>query len=86
MLPGIVLNTRDYRGRDFADFYAARSPATGPGFYVYGRNGYHYGGVIMLCARPDVPARGHCHYNGRVRRGWRTLREARAVASALRAL
>lgn len=76
----------DYRGRHYRDFHARRSASDGPGWYVFGRNPHHYGGnLVMLVARPEVEARKHPHYNVRVRRGFRTMREAREVAAILRA-
>lgn len=74
----------DHKGRKYREFFADRS-GVGPGWYVYGRCRDAYGpqGVIRICARPDVPARTHQHYNPKVRRGWHLLREARAVADEL---
>lgn len=87
---GVEVNTENYGGYHFADFFARRDPATGPGWYVYGRNSEKYGtkadgtGIyVMLCARPSVKARRHRHYNCLVRRGWATKGEAEAVARFL---
>lgn len=75
----------DYRGRVYDRFHARRSPDTGPGWYVYGRNVDYGDTLVMLCAWPDVPERKHKHYNGKVLRGWNTKREAEAVASRMNA-
>lgn len=47
---------------------------------------HKYGGIIKLVARPQVPYRKHPHYNTRVRRGWRTLKEVEAVCEMLNTL
>lgn len=75
----------DYKGRAFSGFYAARSPQDGPGWYVFGRNPGYGGSLVMLCARPAVAPRKHPHYNCKVRRGFRTRREASGLAQALNA-
>lgn len=76
----------DYAGRLYGDFHARRSASDGPGWYVYGRCPHAYGGrLVNVCARPAVQPRKHPHYNGPIRRGFRTLREAAAVAAALNA-
>jgi len=84
-LQGVDFHSVDYAGRDYREFFPARAPATGPGWYVFGLNRDHYapGGIVHLCARPDVAARAHPHYNIRVRRGWQTRREAQAIADHL---
>jgi hypothetical protein len=70
----------DYKGRVYRQFHARRDPSHGPGWYVFGRNEGYGDRLVMCCARPAVKARRHPHYNGLVRRGWRTMREARAIA------
>lgn len=83
MLPGVILNTRDYRGRDYADFHARKDSGV-KGWVLFGRGADYGGRLIMLCARPDVPA---YRYGGRViRRGWRTKAEASRVAAVLNLL
>lgn len=80
-----TIKTVDYRGRTYSAFFPRRDSGTGPGWYVFGC-GAEYGGTLrMLCARPDVAARRHPHYNVLVRRGFRTMREAAAVAAAMNA-
>ena len=74
---------QDSRGRIFANFYPRRDPASGPGWYVFGRNPEYAGALIMLCARPDVKPRKHPHYNCLVRRGYHTKAEAAHVAAQL---
>lgn len=72
----IEVETVNYSGHLFSDFYAYKSPQTGPGWYIMGRNSEKYGTLpngkgayVMLCARPDLKARAHPHYNGQIRRG-----------------
>jgi hypothetical protein len=84
------LETVNYSGHTFADFYPRRDPATGPGWYVFGRNTVKYGvladgtgAYVMLCARPAVTARKHRYYNCDVRRGWYTKREAQQIVDSL---
>jgi hypothetical protein len=84
------LETENYSGHTFSDFFVQRDTSRGPGWFVFGRNGEKYGrkpngegAYIMLCARPNVRARRHVHYNGLVKRGWNTKREARTVIEFL---
>lgn len=73
-----------YDGSLFHDFYVARDPITGPGWFIFGRNKEKYGVSAngkgrygMLCGyRVHKGAR---NYNGQVRHGWRTKREALAA-------
>lgn len=80
-----IFNNQGFREPStFAEFFPQRSPHTGPGWYVFGRNRHFYGGsYIKLCARPDVRARQYRHYNGPVRRGWYTKAEAQEIADWL---
>jgi len=89
---GIDLVTANYDGHRFDDFYVSRDTSSAPGWFVFGRNAEKYGrradgkgAYVMLCGRPDVPARRHPHYNGPVRRGWHRKCEAQAVADYLNA-
>lgn len=75
-----VVSLTGFRGGHFTEHTARRDSSYGPGWYVFGRNPAYNGRYVMRTAQPDVPARKHPHYNGRVKRGWRTLREALAVA------
>ena len=84
-LNGVEVKTTDHLGRVFSDFFVAKASDKGPGWYVYGRNAGYGGKLITLVARPDVAARKHPHYNGPVRRGWRTKAEAQAIANKLNA-
>lgn len=45
-----------------------------------------YRGIIKRVAQPSVTYRSHLHYNTRVRRGWKTLKEARAICLMLNTL
>lgn len=66
----------DRRGRIFdREFLLYREPSQGPGWYVFGRD--RNSEVIRLVARPNVAPRKLPTYNVKVRRGWRTLKEAR---------
>jgi len=80
-----IVKTIGFRGGYFNQFYARTDPATGPGWYVFGVNPCYNNRYVMLCARPDVPPRTLKHYNGRVQRGYRTRKKARAVAAMLNA-
>lgn len=82
-MEGVIFNATDHCGRTFKDFFPTRAEPHGPGWFVYGRNPDYYGGLVYLCGRPDVKPRQCAHYNGKVRRGWRTKREAAAVAARL---
>lgn len=91
-MAGVLVQTANYRDDQFRDFYPAQSATDGPGWYVFGRNSERYGtnangegNYIMLCARPDVPARRNPNYNGKVQRGWRTRREAQTIAALMNA-
>lgn len=86
----IEVETVNYSGHLFSDFYAAKSPQTGSGWYIMGRNSEKYGTLpngkgayVMLCARPDLKPRSHPHYNVQIRRGWKTKREATEIAEFL---
>ena len=81
----VDLQTSDYKGRTFRDFYSAQAPHNGPGWYVFGRCREVSAAVIMLCARPVVKPRAYKHYNGKTRRGWLTKRQADQVATRLNA-
>jgi len=75
-----------YDGTLFADYFVARD-AAGPGWFIHGRDktkyGVHHDGpnkgkgcYVLLCGYVrEGTAR---NYNGRVRIGWRTKREAQA--------
>lgn len=87
---GVEIETRNYSGHVFSEFYVQRNPGLAPGWFVFGRNAEKYGRLpdgrgayVMLCARPDVRPRRHPHYNGQVRRGWHLKRQAQAVADAM---
>ena len=75
----------DYRGREYDRFHARPDYGLAPGWFVFGRNPEYGDNLVMLRARPDVKARQHPHFNGKVRRGWHTKREAQAIADAMNA-
>lgn len=82
ILQGIKIQTSDYKGRVYSDFYAAQDPII-PGWIVMGK-GEEYGGMLrMISARPDVKERRYKYINGKISRGWRTRREAQAIADAM---
>lgn len=72
----------DYAGRYYDRFYAERDHS-GPGWYIFGRNPQYGGRLIRLIARPNVKPRVHPHYNIKIRRGFRTRREAEMVVEFL---
>jgi hypothetical protein len=85
-----ALETTNYSGHVFSDFYVRRDPGYGPGWFVFGRNSEKYGTIadgsgayVKRCAWPDRPPRRHVHYNGQVQHGWRLKRDAQAVADRL---
>lgn len=85
-------STTNHEGYAFSDFHARKDPHYGPGWYVFGRNAEKYGrnadgkgSYVMLCARPDTPLRRSKGFNRPVPPGWRTKREAQAVAAAMNA-
>lgn len=75
-----------YDGTLFTDFHVRRDHA-GPGWFIFGRDKAKYGvnakgegNYVMLCGyRREGTAR---NYNGRVRIGWKTKREAQAALDA----
>lgn len=76
----------NHRGVEFREFFPTRSTTHGPGWFVFGRNRDWYGGnYTMLCARPLLPLRRYKNLNCKTSRGWRTKREAQAVADDLNA-
>lgn len=77
-----------YDGSVFTDFYVAKDPCHGPGWFIFGRNKVKYGvhadgsgAYVKNCAYRY--ARHHRHYNGRVNHGWMRKRDAQAVADQL---
>jgi hypothetical protein len=82
ILQGIKIQTSDYKGRVYSDFYPAQDSII-PGWIVMGK-GEEYGGMLrMICARPDVKERRYKYINGKISRGFRTRREAQAIANAM---
>ena len=79
----IEVTTTNFRGGHHTRFYAAMDHSHGPGWFIYGRNPAYDGKYSMVVARPDVKARKRPNWNVLTRAGWRTLREARAVAALL---
>lgn len=83
-IPGVKFTGRGFRGGFFNAFFVRRSTMVeGPGWFVYGSNPAYGGRYTMLCAHPDAAARKYPGYNCKVHRGWRTKREADAVALEL---
>lgn len=87
---GVAYNLTGYDGSNFRDGFEPRQDHSGPGWFVFARNAEKYGTLpdgrgayVALVAWPDKPRRACPNYNGRVRRGWRTKREAQAVADRL---
>lgn len=73
----------DWKGRVFTDYYVDRAPGSGPGWYIWGQNAEYDGRLRFLCGRPAVKARRLKHWNGRVRRGWATKKEAERVLAEI---
>ena len=86
MPESIAINFTDSRGREYRHgLFVDHAPAYGPGWYIYGRclTDYRPVGIITVVARPDVAPRKYSLWNGRVRRGWRTKREALAALATV---
>ena len=73
-----------YDGTQFGDLHVRRDSSSGPGWFIFGRDARKYGvnekgeGVyVLLCGYRF--RRHHVHYNGPVRHGWRTKRDALAA-------
>ena len=79
----ILLSTANYRGQMYDRFHARKSPSDGPGWFIFGRNPSYNDYYVMLCARPNRPLRKVPLYNGQARCGFRTMRDAVAVAAEL---
>ena len=82
----IAVNYTDGKGREYRHgLFVAKAPAYGPGWYIYGRclTDYLPDGIVTMVARPDVAPRKYPLWNGRVRRGWHTKREALAALATL---
>lgn len=83
----IDITTVDHRGRWY-DRYEATRNRRGPGWVVdgFGNGAESYSASIrMQVARPAGRARWHPHWNCAVHSGWKTRREAQAVADRLNA-
>jgi|SRR5882672_9137525 len=81
----VEIETIDYAGRTYAGFHARRDPATGPGWYVFGRADGVSANVVKLCARPVAKPRAHPHYNVKVRSGFKAKWIAAKVAAVMTA-
>jgi hypothetical protein len=83
-IEGAVIETVDYKGRAYKDFYPLRN-MFGPGWYVAGRNYDWYGGHLVhpYCGMPDRKPRLWRNYNTRSVNGWKTKREAQGIADAM---
>lgn len=83
----INFSREGYDGTIFSDFFVARGTHEGPGWFIYGRDTKKYGTFpdgrgryVMLCGYRI--RRGARNYNGQVRHGWPTKREAEAMLRA----
>lgn len=72
----------DYKGRMFTDFYPSKD-CTGPGWFLLGKNPEYDGRLRKVCAWLDVKPRHYKLWNGLVRRGFHSKKEAQAVADQL---
>jgi hypothetical protein len=87
----MFVNHKSDEGYEFTDFYPSKCPEVGPGWYVFGRNkekyglldGTELGRYTMLVARPDTPLRKYKYYNGKCKRGWRTMAKAQYIADCM---
>ena len=87
-LPTIVLEDTNCSGHIFRDFEPVKA-SFGAGWLIYGHNSQKYGtkpdgkgGYVKICAWPDKPKRIR-YYNRPAYSGFKTKREALAVANAL---
>lgn len=78
----IAVGLPDYRGRIYGQF-EARQTYIGTGWEVIGRALNVSASVVAHAARPNRPYRHTPRFNGAVRMGWRTKREAQRVADYL---
>lgn len=84
LVPGLEYSPVCYRGLAWdSGFYIARHSVEGTGWYIHARRPEFGGNYVRLVARPNVGLRKHPHYNKRIRRGWRTQREAVAALELL---
>lgn len=79
----IEITSTGFRGGHFTRFFVRKAPGQAPGHFVWGSNPAYSGRYTMIVARPDVKARKCPNWNGRVRRGFATYREAKQVANTL---
>ncbi len=79
-MTNVIFSSVDYKGRTFDRFYARKSPQNGPGWFGFGRNAEYGDTLVRLCAQPDgPPTRGYRVHH----KGWRTKKEAQAIADQL---
>lgn len=84
---GMNFSNEGYDGSLFGAFYVRKGSSEGPGWFIYGRNCHKYGrnpngdgAYVSLCGYVrEGKAR---NWNGKVRIGWRTKREAKAALDA----
>lgn len=90
-IEGVKIETVGYEGSVFTDYTVERYPSHGPGWYVKGHNKDKYGfnattglgNYVKVCAYPDKPKTKAKFYSCLVHKGFRTRKEAQAVADEM---
>lgn len=80
-------SNQGYDGHVFGAFEVRKDGSAGPGWFIFGRNSIKYGKLadgrgayVKLCGyRAEGTSK---NYNGRVRLGWKTRKEALAALAA----
>jgi hypothetical protein len=78
----VLFTATGFRGGHFTGHWAGPN-TSGPGWTVWGRNPAYGGSYVMETAHPAKNRRHHPHWNILTTPGWRTRREAQAVAAEL---
>ncbi|MDR3502943.1 MAG: hypothetical protein P4L79_10195 [Legionella sp.] len=87
----IVVETKGYDGYIFIESAFARKGCPEPGWFIFARNGEKYGrgletgkgNYIKMVAWPNLPLRHMKHYNGLVKRGFKSRKAALAAMEQL---
>jgi hypothetical protein len=90
----VEIATRGYDGHVFIETpYVARDIGNAPGWFIWARNGEKYGrfpdargAYVKLIAWPIVKTRRRPNWNGPVRAGWKTRKEALAALASIQDL
>lgn len=81
-IPGVAIETTDYKGRRF-DRFEVRRDNIAPGWFVFGRNPEYGDTLIKMVAWIDEPKKRYRGRNCKTVRGWRTKREAQSIADKM---